>query len=152
MVRIRPYPSFRYLHAYIMTPVARWIGFMQSEDTLQDVSDSNNYGDDRGMVYGIAIPTLFQDRVPDLSDMGAFQHALPGGWSKDTNPYLYTSFRAGWAFFELSCTFFYPYPRSSSLRCAIRIHKRDQESNVSPILARLRRHQAATTQHCHLLW
>lgn len=36
-------PGFRYLHAYIMTSVARWVGFMQSEDTLQDSSRSSRY-------------------------------------------------------------------------------------------------------------
>lgn len=40
---------------------------------------------------------IFQDQLSELSDMGAFQRALRGGWSKDSNPRVYTSFRAGWA-------------------------------------------------------
>lgn len=99
-------PGFRYLHAYIMTPVARWVGFMQSEDTLQDLQDMSNISRStvRVVRHGCLSTCTARRMVQRLKS--TCLHILPC--------------RMGIA--ELSCTFyhFYPHPRCSSLRCATR--------------------------------
>ena len=71
---------------------------------------------------------IFQDLLSELSDMGAFQRALRGGWSKDSNPRVYTSFRAGWA--SLSWVVL----SIISIRIlAVQVYDELQESNVWPI-------------------
>lgn len=108
----------RYLHAYIMTPVATWIGFMQSKET----PPSFRVGDGwlRSCERGSTIITLFHVKINpkywqvlSLGDAGFLQfyygcfrwvwqtpwkhRAMPGGCSEDTNSCVYPSFSAGWA-------------------------------------------------------